>query len=100
MAICSGLKGIMDQLSISYEAKTNDRILWDAAVVRYYSFDDNSRNWLLDYDSNYQNATSENTQVVISLVRNALNFTVIGAYYQATGFTVLDISYHAFTVAL
>ncbi|CAF1289034.1 unnamed protein product [Rotaria sp. Silwood1] len=81
MTIGSGYNGIIDQLSISYEAKTSDRLLWNATVLGYYPLDGGTNSWLLDYGPNCQNATSEGTQAV-------------------HGFRALDISSHAFSVAL
>ncbi len=100
MIIGYGFQGFIDQLSISLEAKTDDQILWDATVGGYYPFDGDNNGWLLDYGPNCVNATSAGTQSVSGQVRDALSFVTSGAYYQVTGFTALNIAYHAFTVAL
>jgi hypothetical protein len=98
--IGSGYDGIIDQLSISLEAKISDRILWDATVAAYYPLDGDTTGWLLDYGPNCLNASSAGTRPVLGQIRTALNFSNTGAYYQAPGFTVLNVINHEFTVAL
>ncbi|CAF1293477.1 unnamed protein product [Rotaria sordida] len=75
MIIGFGYQDIIDQLSISHEAKTSDRVLLDATVVGYYPLDDDTK--------------------VTGVVRDDLNFTNFDGYYQARGFTILDIPSHA-----
>ena len=92
--------GAIDQLSISFEAKTPDRILWDATVAAFYPFEGQINGITLDFGPNGLNATVVGVQTVLGQVRNAVNFNVPGAYVQASGFTVLNIPQHAFSVAL
>ena len=100
MIIGDGFEGIIDQLAISFEAKTTDRVLWDATVAAYYPLEGNYNGWLLDYGPNGINATAAGVRPVMGPVRNALNFGASGAYYQGSGFTVLNLVNHSFSVAL
>ncbi len=100
MTIGYGFDGTIDQLSISLEAKTDERILSDATVAAYFSFDGNNNAWLLDDGPNCRHATSAGTLSVPGQVGDALYFNNASGYYQANGFTVLNILYHAFSVAL
>jgi hypothetical protein len=100
MIIGYGFQGVIDQLSISLEAKTDARILWDATVAAYYPFEGDNNGWLLAYGPNCVNATAAGVQSVPGVVHDALNFVTSGAYYQANGFTVLNIVNQAFSIAL
>lgn len=100
MTIGTGFDGVIDQLSISLETKTNDRIQWDATTVAYYPLDGDSNGWLLDYGPNCFNATSSGVQLTKGVDHDALNFSMSDAYFQASGFTVLNIPYQEFSVAL
>jgi hypothetical protein len=95
-----GFQGLADQLAISLEAKTDDRILWDATVAAYYPFNGDNSDLLLDYGPNCVNASTRGTQPVPGPVANALNFIMSGAYYQAFGFTALGTPNYPFSVAL
>ncbi len=88
MTIGYGFDGTIDQLSISLEAKTDERILWDATVAAYFPFDGDGTAWLLDYGPNCRNSTSAVARSVPGQVRNALHLNTSSAYYQANGFTV------------
>ncbi len=99
MIIGYGFEGIIDQLSMPLEAKTNDRILWDATVRAYYPLDSDNNDWLLNYRPNCLNNTSAGVRSISSQVRGALSFITTSAYCQATGFTALNIAYHQLTLA-
>lgn len=96
----SGFNGVIDQFSISLEAKTLERIFWDAVVLAYYPFEGDQNHRLLDYGPNGFNATSAGTQSVTGVLRNALSFTVSGAFYQVNGFVGLNLINRSFSVAL
>lgn len=100
LTIGNGFEGYIDQLSISSEIKSGDRILWDATVAAYYPLDGYSSGWLLDYGPNCLNATSGGTQAVSGKIGSALQFTMPSGNYQASGFTALNEPFHSFTVAL
>jgi hypothetical protein len=100
MIIGYGFVGVIDQLSISLEAKIDARISWDATVAAYYPLDGSNNGWLLDYGPNCLNATAAAVQSITGVVNNALSFVTSGAYYQASGFTVLSVVNHSFSVAL
>ena len=100
MSLGSGFEGVIDQLSITLEAKTSERILWDATVLAYYPLDGDQNSRLLDYGPSGRNASSAGTQSVAGPLGNGLSFVVSGAYYQANGFVVLNLVRRAFSVAL
>ncbi|CAF3047771.1 unnamed protein product [Rotaria sp. Silwood2] len=95
--IGAGFHGYIDQLSISLKAKSRQAILWDATVAAYYPLD---VSWLLDKGPNGLNATASDVIPIYGWHYNALNFNKSGAYYEASGFTVLGTPRHAFSIAL
>ncbi|CAF3341148.1 unnamed protein product [Rotaria sp. Silwood2] len=95
--IGAGFHGYIDQLSISLKAKSRQAILWDATVAAYYPLD---VSWLLDKGPNGLNATASDVIPIYGWHFNALNFNKSGAYYEASGFTVLGTPRHAFSIAL
>ncbi|CAF4251767.1 unnamed protein product, partial [Rotaria sp. Silwood2] len=95
--IGAGFHGYIDQLSISLKAKSRQAILWDATVAAYYPLD---VLWLLDKGPNGLNGTASNIIPIYGWRYNALKFSKPGAYYEASGFTVLGTPRHAFSIAL
>ena len=100
LTLASGFQGVIDQLSISLEAKNDQRILWDATVAAFYPLDGFNMDLRLDYGPNCFNATTAGTQSITGAVGNGLNFVTSGAYYQARGFTMLNFVKQSFSVAL
>ena len=99
LIIGSMFEGVIDQLSIALEAKTDAQILWDASAAAYFPLEGDSNGWLLDYGPNVLNATSGGTQLIPGHIRGALNFTVYGAFFQTPGLTPLTFPDQPFTVA-
>jgi hypothetical protein len=87
--------GLIDQLSITFRAKTANEILEDATLCAYYSFDLGS---LADQGPNGLNGATRNTESVKGRVNQALQFSSSIAYFQAPGFVALGISNKAFSI--
>lgn len=95
-----GFQGMIDQLSISTEAKTNDRIVWDASVLGYFPFDGVGTGYLFDYGPNGENATGSSTKIGKGIVRDAVYFNDSSSYFKVPGLTILDMRYTQFSAAL
>ncbi len=100
MTIGSGYNGAIDQLLILLEAKPSQKILWDATVAAFYPFEGQTNSIPLDLGPHSLNGTVAGIQSVPGRVRNAVSFNASGGYVQASGFTVLNIAQHGFTIVL
>jgi hypothetical protein len=87
--------GLIDQLSLTFRAKTAAEILEDATLCAYYSFDLDS---LADLGPNGLNGSAMNTKSVKGKVNQALQFSSPLAYFQARGFTALGTTNKAFSI--
>lgn len=90
--------GYIDQVSMVARAKTASEILFDAAVVCYYSFDSGSV-----YDSGPLGLNASVTGVSFASqgrINDAMSFTSANSYLVSGGMTLLGSSYAAYSFAV
>lgn len=99
LIIGDGFQGYIDQLAISQIAKSRDEILWDATVAVYYPLDGRSNAWLLDYGPNIVNGSSGSVSTIPGKIRDALNFTNYGSFFQTPALMPLTMKDRSITIA-
>ena len=95
--IGAGFQGSIDQLSISFVAKPQAQILWDATTAAYYRLDGL---WLQDSGPDGLNATASNVRPVYGWRYNALNFNLTDATYRTNYLTALGTPNQAFSISI
>jgi hypothetical protein len=91
LTIGVGFDGVIDQLSIAYEAKSRAQILWDATTLVYFPMNGDRYGWLMDYGPNVVNGSSSRTQSTVGIFHEALSFRLYGAFYSTSGLTPLNV---------
>jgi hypothetical protein len=89
--------GYIDQVSITYRAKTTKEILDDASLVAYYSFDCEST---LDSGPNLLHGSASGHRFITGRINDAIQFNSTTAYFQAFSFTALGTSNQSFSISL
>jgi hypothetical protein len=91
-----GYSGLIDQLSIVTRVKSASEILTTAALVIYYSFDNQS---LLDSGPNWINGTGIDTSFAPGRVNEAIVFNMTRSYLQINNLVLFGTPYWPYSFA-
>ncbi|CAF4175605.1 unnamed protein product [Adineta steineri] len=89
--------GYIDQVSITYRAKSANEILDDATLIAYYSFDCGS---IFDSGPNLLQTIANGQTMVTGRVKDAILFNLTNAYFQTSSFMMFGITNQSFSIAL